>query len=88
MTRDQRAPSDFFRPYGRLPVRRRLLIALLAAVTALGIAWLLVYRPGGVHPPPARSNAVPVPQAADVERCAPGQTENCVGSTTRIITLP
>jgi hypothetical protein len=94
MPDNSRAPSDFFRPYGRLPPRRRLLIALLAVVTALGIAWLLIYRPGGVHPGP-RSNPLPGSAAssassarADIGRCTAGQTEDCVGSTTRVIAAP
>jgi hypothetical protein len=74
-----RAPSDFFRPFGKLPGHRRLLIALLAVVTALGILLALLVRPGGVQRP------LPPPQA-DVATCRAGQTEACVGSTTLVIT--
>lgn len=74
-----RSPSDFFRPYGKLPGRRRLLIALLTVVTALGIVLALLVRPGGVQRP------LPAPQA-DVATCSAGQTAACVGSTTLVIT--
>jgi hypothetical protein len=70
--------DDFFRPYGPLPARRRLLIAALAVVTALGVIWLLLDTPGRA---PRPKRAAP----ADVANCAPGQTDACVGSTTRVL---
>ena len=72
------AGSDFFRPYGRLPPRRRLLVALLALVTALVVMWLLLDTPG--RPPVPK----PAPRA-EPATCAPGQTDNCVGSPMRVL---
>jgi len=76
-----RAPSDFFRPYGKLAGRRRLLIALLAVSTALGIVLMLLPPFEGV----ARKTP---PPPADVAACSPGQTAGCVGSTTQVIIMP
>lgn len=70
-------PSDSFSPFPALSARRRVLIALLAAVTAIGIVWLMLDPPGGVQ----RKRPPPPP---DVARCAPGQTQDCVGSPTRV----
>ena len=70
--------EDFFRPYGPLPLRRRLLVAALAVVTALGVVWLLLDTPGR---PPRPKPAAP----ADIANCAAGQTEHCVGSATRVL---
>lgn len=74
-------PSDSFSPFPALSGRRRLLIAVLAAVTALGIVWLMLDPPGGVQ----RKRPPPPP---DVARCAPGQTQDCVGSPTQVRIAP
>jgi hypothetical protein len=61
--------------------RRRVLVALLAAITAIGIVLLMLDPPGGVQrrrPPPS----------ADVPACAPGQTAGCVGSRTQVLPGP
>ncbi|MBL8328031.1 MAG: hypothetical protein JNJ71_04200 [Rubrivivax sp.] len=78
------AGSDsFYRPYGRLPWRRRLLIALLAIVTAVTVVLTLLSPPGGVQ----RPRALGAP-AADVAPCAPGQTQDCVGSKSTVQLIP
>ncbi len=61
--------------------RRRLLVALLAVGTACTIAWLLIYRPGGVK-------RVAPPPPPDVARCAAGQQEGCVGGRAAVIVVP
>jgi hypothetical protein len=68
---DDRFPS--------LPGRRRALIALLAVGTAVTIFWLLIYRPGGLHPRHPRT---------PLDDCAPGQIDHCVGGLSQVITLP
>lgn len=78
---DAPRPSDSFSPFPALSGRRRLLIALLAAVTAIGIVWLMLDPPGGVQ----RKRPPPPP---DVARCAPGQTQDCVGSPTQVRIAP
>ena len=57
--------------------RRRLLVLLLAVVTAVTIVLTLLYPPGGVQ-----RKAPPPP--ADVARCAPGQTQDCVGGVASV----
>ena len=67
------------RRYRPLPGRRRLLVALLSAATAVTIFALLIYRPGGLHGPrwhPGRA------------LCAPGQSTECVGGLSDAILLP
>ena len=61
-------------------LRRRLLVALLAIATAITIGWLMIYRVGGVKP-----KAPPPPP--DVQRCAAGQQEGCVGGRAAVIVL-
>lgn len=67
--------------FPRLPGRRRLLIVALAVATGVAVVWTMLSPPGGVkrHPPP------PPPDAA---RCAPGQTQGCVGGVATVITEP
>ena len=67
--------------FPRQPWRRRLLIVLLAVATAITIVLLLIYPPGGVK----RKAPPPPPDAA---RCAPGQTQDCVGGTAQVIVAP
>jgi hypothetical protein len=68
---------EAFRPVSR---RRRLLIALLAIVTAAFVAWAMTRRWGIVR--------AAHPNGADVAVCSKGQTEACVGSMTAVITAP
>jgi hypothetical protein len=68
---------DDFRPVSR---RRRLLIALLAVATAAFVAWAMTRRWGIVR--------AAHPYGVDVEVCAKGQTEGCVGSMTAVISAP
>ena len=72
-------PSDTFSPYPGFSWRKRLLIAALAAVIAIGIVILMLYPPGGVQ----RKRPPPPP---DVAACGPAQTQDCVGSTTQVLT--
>ncbi len=74
-------PSDIFSPYARISGRRRLLVLLLAVATASTVILSLLLRPGAVKPPPP-------PPKPDVMACAKGQTEGCVGSTTRVLMAP
>lgn len=67
--------------FPRQPWRRRLLIVLLAVATAVTIVLTLLYPPGGFK-------RKPPPPPADVARCAPGQTQGCVGGTAQIIMAP
>ncbi len=62
-------------------VRRRVMVLLLAVATAVTIGWLMIYRVGGVKPPPP-------PPAPDAPRCAAGQQEDCVGGRAQVIALP
>lgn len=74
-------PSDTFSPYRPMSGRRRLLVLLLAVATASTVILSLLLRPGAVKPPPP-------PSRPDVAACANGQTEACVGSTTRVLMAP
>ena len=68
---------DDFRPVSR---GHRLLIALLAVVTAAFVAWAMTRRWGIVR--------AAHPQGVDVAVCGKGQTEGCVGSMTAVIAAP
>ena len=64
-----------------MPVRRRLLIALLALCTAVVVTVMILKQPAGTH----RGRALPVEPGPDTARCTDGQTEGCVGGTAAVI---
>ena len=70
--------SDAYLPLSR---RKRLLVWVLAPVTALTVLWSLLNRPGS--PPLPVREATP-----DAARCAQGQTSDCVGGMAAVIVLP
>lgn len=70
------APSDD--DYPRLPLRRRLLLVLLAVATALTIAWMLIYRPGDAK------RGLPRAAAAS----APAVPASGVGGKAEVLLLP
>lgn len=63
------------------PLRRRVLIFVLAVVAAVTIVWLLLYRPGDAKRglPRASSSALPP--------CKPGEQRDCVGGKTEVIVV-
>jgi len=63
--------------YRPIPARRRVLIALLAVAMAAFVTWSMTRKSGVVR------EAAKHPQ--DVQACAAGQTEGCVGSMTTLI---
>jgi len=69
-------PEDYPRP----PMRRRLLVVLLAISTAAFLVWSVTRKSGVVR------NAALHP--ADVAVCAKDQTQGCVGGTAAVISLP
>lgn len=71
-------PSDPDSRYEPLNARRRLLLLALAIATAVTVVLVMTDPPGGID----RSQRPPRP---DVERCAPGQTTDCVGGTATVI---
>jgi hypothetical protein len=73
-------PEAKFPDYPRIPWRRRLLILVLAIVTAITVVLTLLYPPGGVQ---RKRHAAP-----DAPRCASGQTTDCVGGTAAVIVAP
>ncbi|MDP1901008.1 MAG: hypothetical protein Q8K96_11210 [Rubrivivax sp.] len=74
-------PPKFPRP----PLRRRLLIALLAVATAIVVAVMILKQPAGTH----RGRPLPAAVLADAPRCTEGQTEGCVGGMAAVIpTVP
>lgn len=73
-----RKPESSDARYEPLNTRRRLLLLALAIATAITIVLTLLDPLWG----PDRSKRVPTP---DVARCAPGQTEGCVGGTASVI---
>jgi hypothetical protein len=82
--RRRRPEDDIPLPVGdapRLPLRRRVLIALLAVAVACVVAWLLLYRPGD----PKRG----LPFATQAQ-CPDGKGSGCVGgkAEVRVIAPP
>lgn len=78
-TQSTRLPmSDAYLPLSR---RQRVLIWVLAPVTALTVLWSLFNRPGS--PPIPERQAIP-----DSARCVQGQTSGCVGGMAAVIALP
>ena len=76
----RRQPADDeFRP---LAARRRILILLLAVATALVVMFMLIERPGGVHPPARAASQPGLPD------CRPGQTSGCVGGLQPLTVVP
>ena len=69
--------------YRPVPLRRRLLIVLLAVATAITIVLTLLGPAASRHKTVGASVA-PV----DVARCADGRTEGCVGGTATVIMAP
>jgi hypothetical protein len=73
------------KPYRPFNWRRRLVIAALALATAVFVVWMLLDPPGGVQRP--RALGAPLPETPPpVRACAPGQTQGCIGGTTRVLT--
>ena len=76
-----KSPPEAGKSYNPVSPRLRVLIALLAVTTALGVTWILFERPGGMQwkgkPPPA-----------DKPRCSEGQTHDCVGGLVGVIVGP
>ena len=74
-------PPEAGKSYNPVSPRLRVLIAVLAVTTALGVTWILFERPGGMQwkgkPPPA-----------DKARCSEGQTHDCVGGLVGVIAGP
>ena len=67
--------------YQPLTAKTRVLVVVLALLTAATVMLSMIYRPGSPPPPP---RAV----APDAPRCAPGQSTGCVGGTAAVIALP
>lgn len=67
-------------PYRPVSRRRRLLLVLLAVVTALAVGWAITRKSGFVR--------YTLQHPADVPACAPGQAGACVGSMTSVIVAP
>lgn len=63
--------------FPKLPVRRRMLILLLAVATAITVVLTLLYPRGGVQ----RTR----PAVLEPVRCAAGQDADCLGGTARVI---
>jgi len=73
-----RTPPDTYRPISR---GRRLLIVVLAVVTAVTVVATLLDPPGGVQRPrTAAASATMTP--AD---CGPGQQSGCVGGKAEVL---
>jgi hypothetical protein len=70
--------TDRYRP---LSVKKQVLIAVLALLTATTVLVSMLFRLGSPPPPP---RAV----APDAARCTAGQTTGCVGGTAAVIALP
>jgi hypothetical protein len=71
-----RDPDDYPRP----PLRRRLLVALMAVAMMAFLVWAVtrksgVVRDAALHP-------------ADVAACTAGQTEGCVGGRAAVFAVP
>jgi hypothetical protein len=66
--------------YRPVPVRRRLLILVLAVATAAFVTWAMTRKSGVVR------EAAKHP--ADVPACAASQSAGCVGSMTSVIVAP
>jgi type II secretory pathway component PulM len=76
----EEAPREYPRP----PLRRRLLVLLLAVATALAIVWLLLARPGDPKHEALRAARERSAQAASAARSdAPG-----VGGKAEVMLLP
>jgi hypothetical protein len=52
---------------------------LLAVATALMVMFMLIERPGGVHPPPKQPG---------LPACEPGQATGCVGGLQSVTVVP
>lgn len=72
------ADDDDFRP---LPLRRRLLIALLAVATAVTLFLMMLERIGAPEIP-----RPPAPAGPPV--CAAGQLNGCLGGKAEVIVVP
>jgi hypothetical protein len=64
-----------------MPLRRRVLIFVLAVATAATIVWLLLNRPGDPKRDMPRVVRERVP-------CAAGQSRDCVGGKADVIVVP
>lgn len=70
--------DDRFRP---VPLRRRMLVALLAVATAVTLIWMMLERIGAPE-------IVRAPGAAGPVRCAAGQLDGCLGGKADVIFVP
>jgi len=70
----KRRPSNDYHPTSR---RQRLIIVAVTVATVVVLWLLLIYHPGG------KPRVWPEPK-----RCAPGQTEGCVGGKADVLLLP
>lgn len=68
--------------YRPLSGRRRLLVAVLAVVTALWVVWLML------QPQLRKMRAEAARKGADVQACSGRQTQGCVGGTMAVIVAP
>jgi len=76
--------GDDYRPINK---RRRLLIAVLAVLTACTLLLYMLGRRGDILQ--GRVPAAQLPQLPiDVAACKPGQSSGCVGGMASIISLP
>ncbi|MFY9512548.1 MAG: hypothetical protein WAQ05_16395 [Rubrivivax sp.] len=73
----KREPGDPVEHYPGLSRRRKLLLALLAVVTAVTVVLTLLNPPGGVQ----RVRKLP----ADAAACSGVQTRDCVGGVVEVI---
>ena len=74
LTKSEEKLSVRYRPLSR---RRRLLIGVLAIVTAITIVLTLLYPPGGVK----RTRPLPAP-------CTAQQQTQCIGGRADVIVIP
>lgn len=75
---DRHLPAEDYRPLSR---RRQLGLAVAGVLTACALFWVLAERPG-------KQGIDRRLLQADSQRCAPGQTQNCVGGQAQVILLP
>jgi hypothetical protein len=72
---DRHLPAEEYRPLSR---RRHLQLAVAGVLTACALFWVLAERPG-------KKGIDPRLLQADSARCAPGQTQDCVGGAVQVI---
>lgn len=75
---DAMAQDDQYQP---VPLRRRLLIGVLAVATATTLIMMMLERTGAPEIPRPPAVAGPAP-------CATGQTSGCIGGRADVIFVP